>query len=441
MEALLRTILDGEILVLRNHETLPQTTGGSDLDVLVHPADGKLTLNKVISAVELNQAACIGVTSSDAFYKASIIIRDSKRAEYNGVCIDIFSGLAYRGADLIDVDVAFNLAEERDGFMVLPPWASAIIAVVKELLNNSRMPDKYAVFARNAFASNEDAAKQLLEPIGPRSFAKLQQICITGFGEDNVRFQATQLRRLVRLNAIKKSGFRFVKRWSYFHFSRFQRMLSPTGLVVAILGPDGSGKSTIIKAIAPVIEAASHTPLAIRHLRPTLLPSLGSIARLGQKSDTPATATDPHGSAPAGAIGSLARLIWLWIDYVFGYLAVVRPKIAKAPVVFLFDRYADDLAIDPRRFRIGRFGGLARLMPKFVPRPDLVIVLFAEPELIHSRKPELPLAEIERQNQALRNWVAKRKEAILIDTSGSIEEAQDKVLEAIISKARERSDG
>jgi hypothetical protein len=132
---------------------------------------------------------------------------------------------------------------------------------------------------------------------------------------------------------------------------------------------------------------------------------------------------------------------WLWIDYVVGYWIVVRPQIAKLPTIFIFDRYADDLAIDLKRFRIGRVKWLASRIPLFVPRPHLIVALHAEPKVIYARKPELPLREIERQVEALRQWSKKLPGAVLIDTSGSIATTRDEVLTAIVKKASERTIG
>lgn len=441
MENFLRNILSGDVLVLRNHEGLPRNTAGSDLDILVRPANAKLELSRISEAASLCQGARLGVAHSQAFFKAAVICRDRGSGEFHGVCVDLFSGLTYRGADLIDVTEAFRIAEEHDGFRALPPWAAATIAVLKELLNNSSIPEKHLVAAQEAFLNENRGIELLLQPIGSSAINKLRRICNLKPNEDQLLREAAQLRTSVRKNAARTSGLRFFGRWTLFHVSRLRRMASPPGLVVAMLGTDGAGKSTIIDAITPILQASSHKALAKRHLRPSLLPALGTIIRKRSPSVERPPTTDPHGSAPAGYIGSIVRIVWLFTDYIIGYWVIVRPQIARAPSVFLFDRYADDLAIDPKRFRIGRFKTLARFIPRVVPRPDLVVVLHAEPDAVHNRKPELSIGEIRRQNYVLRDWVEQRPEAILVDTSGSIEETRDKVLDAIANKARERANG
>ena len=66
----------------------------------------------------------------------------------------------------------------------------------------------------------------------------------------------------------------------------------------------------------------------------------------------------------------------------------------------LSDRYYDDLLVDPVRYRYGAPLWLARFVFKFMPRPDRVIVLTGDPEIIHARKKEVTMDELCRQIDA-----------------------------------------
>lgn len=63
----------------------------------------------------------------------------------------------------------------------------------------------------------------------------------------------------------------------------------------------------------------------------------------------------------------------LSLDYILGYWLLIRRKIAFRPAIVLFDRYVYDMTIDPRRFRIGVPGWVARGFTRWVPKPDLIL--------------------------------------------------------------------
>ena len=86
------------------------------------------------------------------------------------------------------------------------------------------------------------------------------------------------------------------------------------------------------------------------------------------------------------------------------------------------------MALDPRRFRIGLPGLAAGLFARLAPRPDLIICLHADPEVIAARKQELPLEETRRQIEALRAFAKTQPNAVLISTEGSVEEVRERVL-------------
>jgi thymidylate kinase len=211
-----------------------------------------------------------------------------------------------------------------------------------------------------------------------------------------------------------------------------------TGCIIAFLGVDGAGKSTVINAVKPVLDAATHNATFVLHLRPGLLPPLARLKSKVKATDGPVL--DPHGSTPSGVLGSLLRLTWLTADYILGYWLRVRPQISKQPAIVIFDRYAYDMALDPLRFRIGVPAWVAALFSRLAPRPDLIICLHAEPEIVASRKQELPIEETKRQLEALKAFARTQPNAVLISTEGSIDEVRNRVLSSLYDFFEKRSD-
>lgn len=212
------------------------------------------------------------------------------------------------------------------------------------------------------------------------------------------------------------------------------RLFFPPGVVVAVLGVDGVGKSTLISSLLEAVGATTGSPVVVRHLRPTVLPPLGRL--VCGKAVSASNVQMPHGSNPSGMLGSLFRLTYLTVDYVLGYWLWTRPKITKEPTVVVFDRYAYDLILDPRRFRIGLSSRVAEWFAALAPKPDLIVCLHGVPEVIAARKNELTVEETRRQIEALRSFARGEPRAILVSTDNSVEDARDAVVSALMTQLR-----
>lgn len=208
------------------------------------------------------------------------------------------------------------------------------------------------------------------------------------------------------------------------------------GLTVTFLGTDGSGKSTIIDYIKPFLNEAFHDKVYYEHMRPNFIPS---IARLFGKKDTQSgPVTNPHGSSTSGFLGSFFRWAYYLLDYTFGYYIKVLPKKTFKSCIWIFDRYYYDYLIDPKRARIKLPIWILKIGQLLIPEPDIIICLGADPAIIHSRKPELPLPEIERQVKALKKFSENHRRAVWVDTGITIEESRDAALHHIVKVMAER---
>ena len=195
---------------------------------------------------------------------------------------------------------------------------------------------------------------------------------------------------------------------------KIRRWVQPAGLFVAVLGPDGSGKSSVIEQYLSALAPAFRRTAGF-HLRPRLF--RGSSAA---GTDN----TNPHGQIPRGALMSAAKLLFLWADYLLGYCLRVRPLLVRSTLV-VFDRYYQDLLIDARRFRYGGPRWLARLVAKLIPMPDLMLVLDAPAHVLQARKQEVSAQESARQAEAYRavaNSPALRGHAVLVDAARPLEQ-------------------
>jgi thymidylate kinase len=204
------------------------------------------------------------------------------------------------------------------------------------------------------------------------------------------------------------------------------RVWRPTGFLVVVLGPDGVGKSTLIDGLADALRPAFWR-VRKRHLRPNVL-------RRGHGGDSHA----PHDQPIRGPyVSSLQAVLWI-ADYFVGHVVSVYPGLVRSTLV-LFDRYADDLAVDPRRYRFGGPPWLARLVGRLAPRPDLTLVLTADAGAVQARRREVPAAETARQLVAYATLADAREDVVLLDAGRAPEVVLARATELALARLARRT--
>ena len=204
------------------------------------------------------------------------------------------------------------------------------------------------------------------------------------------------------------------------------RWRRPSGLFVAILGPDGAGKSTLATGLVAATRGAFRR-YRLFHLRPMLLGR--------RKFGGPVT--DPHGRPPRSSLVSTLKLLAYVLDYALGYWMVIRPLVARSGLV-VFDRYYQDLLADPRRFRFSGPAWMVRMLGRLVPSPDLVLLLDAPPAVTLSRKREVEPAEARRQRQAYLSLAAGIPAANAIAAAGAAPQVRDQSTRIVTRHLAER---
>jgi thymidylate kinase len=204
-------------------------------------------------------------------------------------------------------------------------------------------------------------------------------------------------------------GSRLVRRW-----------IRPNGVLVAVLGPDGAGKTTLIKNLRKEFSPAFWGARQF-HTRPQVLAS---------KADAPAV-TNPHGKRPRGALLSSVYLVGMMVDYWIGYVLVLR-QLKSRSCFLVFDRYFHDVLVDPLRFRYGGTRWLSSFLCRFVPLPDLIFVLDANEDALLTRKTEVPRDELRRQREAYRRLHLDRSRICLIQTESGIDTVRHQASQALV---------
>lgn len=415
--------------VLRNYDNLPESTGNSDLDIYVAQKDHDAFINVM-------KDVCAETGAILVSYKEDKMCPQYTIGTYlSGLQIDMHDGFAnHRACVYIDEEIitAYTFVTER-GIKALKPEADGMMCFLKETLNNKKCRVEYCEKARKAVeGKGNDVTEVILKAFSPSVRALIvDTLCCGRFDKESIRNVG-----VIASNDLQSFGSRI--RYMLGQFSKLKRLFKPLGYTIAFLGTDGSGKSTIIDAITPIMNEAFHKGVRYEHMRPNYLPSLAVLT--GKKTkDTPSEVCDnPHGGKPSGFLGSLARFSYYWMDYTYGYLRKIYVDKSIKNHVWIFDRYFYDYINDPLRACIRLPKWLMKSYGLFVPSPDLTICLGADPEKIHARKPELPIEEVRRQVETLKAFAESNDSAVWVDTGCSIEESVQMTMAAILGMMSKR---
>ena len=211
----------------------------------------------------------------------------------------------------------------------------------------------------------------------------------------------------------------------------WRRIREPTGIWLVLYGPDGSGKTAVMKDLSAVLMPAFRRAQEY-HFRPF-------VGYPPQDNSIPIA--DPQGKRPRHAVMSVLKLLYYWADYVGGYWLKIRPGLTCSTLV-VFDRYYDDLLVDQKRYRYGGPARLLKIVRRWVPRPHLLFALDADPEILLARKQELAPDECARQRALYRAVVEPLKHGYVIDVSKPLPDVvrsvQTHVLEYMADRMTQR---
>jgi thymidylate kinase len=210
------------------------------------------------------------------------------------------------------------------------------------------------------------------------------------------------------------------------HLARLRNWFRPRGLLIACLGPPGSGKGSVIQALSDrpldVFESV-HT----MELRP-------GVMRAGTIKATRST----RKREPRGGFTTIIKLMMFVADYWLGYWLWIRPKLVRSTLV-VSNRYFDDVLADPRRYRIDRALTFARLLLRLVPRPELWLVFDIPSQALQGRQEELGEEEATRLRGEYRRLLRGHENVVVLDADQPLDRVVAQAECAIASQLARRT--
>jgi thymidylate kinase len=416
--------------VMRNYEGLPEKPG-RDIDLLT---TGFSQLVAVLKD-----------SSRQAGYSLRIFRRYDGMVKFHLVRwrqeglevleIDVQWSIRCKGITLVSPNLLPTFRVLKGVFFILRPGAEAAISLTKELMYHGAVPAKYKPqLAAMARSDREGFITALKECFGDGLVTKLFDLTCQSDWQ-GIEALVPQLRGNAILRAIKHAPFGQMCRWLSFLRWNLMKFFRPSGRFVVLIGPDGSGKSTISKKLERYLQPLFQGSCYF-HGHFMIIPRLRDLAKLlGFKPSEEIAATNPDSGGfgermiKFGILRSMLYLTYYSLGYLLGY-GVIFLRRGRGELI-IFDRYYYDYLIQPG---MSLPSGLIMMVSNLLPKPDLLIYLHNDPQVIFSRKPELTIKELVRQSAVCYQLIDRLPQGCLVETTGTPEEITERVAKILIDK-------
>lgn len=160
---------------------------------------------------------------------------------------------------------------------------------------------------------------------------------------------------------------------------------------IVLLGPDGSGKTTVANRLAASLEAEGHTVSRLNYSF-GIMPPISRLLGKGERKVAPEGQRDSGMVKPLTWRRAAILACWYGIDHLFGHW---RLRSGPMDEVVIFARAYHDFLYQRAYLNLPQV--IPRLFLALGPKPDLVVTPLRDPQAINKQKPELTTVEIAEQ--------------------------------------------
>lgn len=358
----------------------------------------------------------------------SIFLFGIKRNSNNFIEIDLITSLYWKGIHYLDTAVVINNSQITTTYWGLnlnkPHKAhEALILFFECYVKYGNRNNEYWELISSVLPAEENfLAESVSRPLN-HLIGNASQICSVSDMDTALTLRTSFLTSL--LKTVLGDYQTMCSIGKHYYFELKVRAANAQSVRICFLGPDGAGKSSIIKRVVAGLNSAGH--IEIKHLKPQLF--------FNKRSEKRGVVTEPHALPLRNSfMSNLKILIWfleLWIDHIFFRKSVFTLEI--------YDRHYYDILVDPTRYRFGGNQRLARKLAELVPTIDLVYTIVGDANKIHSRKQEVEFEELERQLVEYRALELPAKIAMNVANDGELEAAAMQVENSIVDYLKNTS--
>jgi len=395
-------------------DIIKQKNTQSDIDILLRQKDF-INIEQIIRKFSnIAHLKMVQVLHHDLWAK-NIFLYNPLNSKY--LNLDLYGELSRSDIVLFKEKEIFYSLQEYKNIPILSFEKEFCYYLIKKLDKNDLSLENF-LHLKKLY----EVDKLLIDEYLKKFFSSNYQIVSNIFQENNFHKIEQYREKLIR-NFYSTKTFN-IKR-IFFNFIRtIKRVLHPTGISIAFLGPDGSGKSTIINAILE--ENMPFRRKDYFHLKPIK----------SKNSSTKEIVTNPHEYQLYLKSKSYLKLLYFVYQYNIGWVRnIINLQIRSSLIIF--DRYFDDILVDYRRYRYGGNIAVAKLICFVIPKPEIYFILTTNADTIYKRKQEVTFVELKRQIVEYEKLV-DNKRYFHINVNKIPKEISKEIIGIIMEKMNER---
>lgn len=430
--------LDNEIknyVVMNKYDVLPYELP-SDIDICVEQKDFE-RLDSIIKIVAQNTNTIVTQKIWHNYRKCAYILTPLKIEKSFRLQLDFFSDFSVKATPkLISYGEILSNTRTYGRFTVPTYELEYVFLLMRRIFKNDFSLEHIQLFKNILLKDKEGIFKYGIKYFNEDLFRKVENAVINEDIEKLNELQPILWKNLRELSFNNSKGIYFMKYWGSQLRRAVYRYKNPVGMSIAILSPDGGGKSTVINEISDRVSGSFHG-IDVRYIRPRLFKNLGRYNVINPTKEEKSN-PNPHDKELHNPVKSLIRFLFYNLDYQLGTIFDVKLQKVRKKLV-IYDRYYYDYYVDMKRYQYNLPKWLPKVFEFSIPKPDLIFILDAPAEILYERKQELTLDELKRQREEYKKIANKMKNAIIIDASNSIEKVVEEITTDILLKKQEQT--
>jgi thymidylate kinase len=383
-----------------------------DVDILFKKKDFLIIEEILENFCEINGFQIVQIYHQEVYAK-NIFIYNSKTQEL--LSLDIYGKLHKNNFVYFTEEEIFNNIITYKDINILVPYQEFTHYLLKKISKNELKKEVFN-YLKKIFYKDSLNCSTVLED----HLIETGKIIVESFKNNDF---STLLKEQNNILLDIKTSSPSILYWLQDKVRFFKRIFMPTGISIAFLGPDGSGKTTIIDSLL-----VAHLPFRrvdYFHLKP-----------IYTSNKTNTITSNPHEFKPYNSIKSYIKLMYFFCQYNLGWIKNIVPLKIRSSFI-IFDRYFDDLIVDSKRYRYGGGSFAAKFCSAFIKKPSLYFVLITDAKIIYQRKQEVSFEELENQVKKYKSLV-DNKRYFEIDVKESPNLIVKKVQKILMEKMHER---
>lgn len=407
--------------VLRNYEGLPSQTG-RDIDILIDNSHIN-QVDEIIKKVSTEFGWFIFLNKKEESHYYYTLCRETEPFIIN---FDFQFDFRYCDIKYFDGNAVLKNRRQYKLFFIPPVGFEAVTLFLNSVLAKRFVKYSYRDLILKSYNANPEKFNDFLVRIVGQDLTLSVMALMTSEKWDRLPTYRNRIINRIRFNTHVSVLNETIYRIKHFSL-KIMRILNPPGVFVALIGPDGVGKTTIATNLIKILENFFPKCCYIHSgYRMEGVPNIGGFLKSDKKKSC--DRGGKNNLQHENRVLEYSRVIYHICSFMLGYYIKVLPAKRRRELV-IADRYYYDIVVNPSRKNITLSSLFYRTFLPFVHRPDLLIILYADPQQIYRRKQELTLNEIKRQLNLYRKFGLRHKKTYFIKCEEDIEHTMKNILD------------